>query len=371
MKVIEARNVNDAYAKGVALLREIGVREPSRAGEVLVAPCPVTTVYENPCERVLFNPQRDANPFFHLGEALHMMAGRNDATWLDRFVKDFSSRFAEDNGVQHGAYGFRWRWHFDMEGGGSVCLPDQLEAIITLLRANSNDRRVVLQMWDPVADLDVSKRDVPCNTQAYFRVRKGATYREFGVDPDPKNRNPDGSDYHIMDAVNKTPPVLDMTVCCRSNDIIWGAYGANAVHFSVLQEYMAARIGVGVGKYYQISNNFHAYIDMLEKVGMPNPFQPYVNQTFTPTKMVKTPEKWEADLAEFMKWSTVEEPDQEPCSYTFNPWFELTAEPFFVAHHFWRQKLRAEAMEVLENANGMSPDWRTAGLEWMRRRMAR
>ena len=40
---------------------------------------------------------------------------------------------------------------------------------------------------------------------------------------------------------------LQMTVHCRSNDIIWGTYGANAVHFSILQEYVAARIGVDLG----------------------------------------------------------------------------------------------------------------------------
>jgi hypothetical protein len=82
-------------------------------------------------------------------------------------------------------------------------------------------------------DLLGSWKDRPCNTHAYLRVRE-------------------------VDGVFNSL-VLDMTVCCRSNDIVLGAYGANAVHFSFLQEYLAAMIGVHVGTYYQISNNYHVY----------------------------------------------------------------------------------------------------------------
>ena len=59
MRVINARNVNDAYWKGLALLRAEGQLASSRAGTVQVMPCPVVTVYERPRERVLFDPQRD------------------------------------------------------------------------------------------------------------------------------------------------------------------------------------------------------------------------------------------------------------------------------------------------------------------------
>ena len=57
-----------------------------------------------------------------------------------------------------------------------------------------------------------------------------------------------------------------MTVCCRSNDIIWGTYGTNAVHFSMLQEYLAARLNAQLGVYRHISDSFHAYSSVLEKV---------------------------------------------------------------------------------------------------------
>lgn len=246
MRVIQARNVAEALPAGLGLLLSEGRREPSRNGPVLVAPWPVTTVYERPTERVLFSPARDANPFFHLAEVAWMLAGRRDAGFLDHFVRDFGDRFAERGQVPpvvHGAYGHRWR---------SALGFDQLDAVVEQLRAAPDSRQAVLQMWDarsehgdgPIGcdDLRGSWRDRPCNTHAYLRVR--------GHDAD---RWPDGL------VITPSDRVLDLTVCCRSNDAIWGAYGANAVHFSALQEYLAARIGVGVGTYYQVSNNFHAY----------------------------------------------------------------------------------------------------------------
>lgn len=380
MHTISARNVNDAYAQGLAYLREFGVREDSRAGPVLVAPTPVTTVYTQSRERVLLDPNRDANPFLHLFEALHMLAGRNDARWLDRFVRDFSSRFAEDDGHQHGAYGHRWRRHFDMEGGGHPGLPDQIETVVRLLRVNPDDRRVVLTMWDPVADLGADMRDIPCNTHIYPRVRSLSREEETGMVLDIPEK------YHGI-----PQRVLDITVCCRSNDAIWGCYGANSVHFSVLQEYLAGRIGVGVGRYYQVSNNFHAYVDVLKKVGEPFGHQPY-EETADGTEdgdiVVPFPigadwSCWDEDLARFMAWTERAGCWEYPQAYPHNPWFEHTAQPLFAAHYMWRDEAnlwgwRAGAHSAFtllaetgaEEYDGVS-DWHRAAEEWLRRRVER
>ncbi len=332
MRVINARNVNDAYAKGIQYLRTEGVKQQSRAGEVLVSPVPVTTVYSHPQERVLFNAERDANPFFHLFEALWMLSGSNDAKFLDRFVRDFSSRFAEEDGHQHGAYGYRWRYHFDLDGGGHPRLPNQLDLVVALLKKNPDDRRVVITMWDPVADLGADQKDIPCNTHAYLRVREG---------------------------------MLDITVCCRSNDAIWGAYGANAVHFSVLQEYLAVRIGVGIGKYYQISNNFHAYTVVLDKLA--SPWDNHDYETVKPQRMIESPDDFETDLAIF--FSQMERGKAAPWMYV-NPWFANTAEPLLEAHQAWRAQAYERAHLLLGN-EGMAPDWQLAARRWVQRRMAK
>src|SRR5438132_1260003 len=50
----------------------------SRYGEVMMIEEPVIITYQKPIERVLFNQARDCNVFFHLFEALYMLAGRQD-----------------------------------------------------------------------------------------------------------------------------------------------------------------------------------------------------------------------------------------------------------------------------------------------------
>lgn len=217
MNCIQAHNVNQALAIGLKMLAARGVHGDSRNGPVIYMREPVTTTYEDPTARVLFSPLRDANPYFHLMESLWMLAGRNDVAWPRMFNKRFKE-YSDDGKTLHGAYGFRWRRAFHAG--------DQLRLIVDILRKNPDDRRAVLQMWSTTEDLGNQSKDVPCNTHAYFDTRDGS---------------------------------LNMTVCCRSNDAYWGAYGANAVHFSFLQEYMAACIGVPVGRYSQMSNNLHVY----------------------------------------------------------------------------------------------------------------
>lgn len=221
MHVIHTRNVHCALPEGIRLLTLAGEREESRNGPVLVYPAPVTTCYSRPEERVLFWPERDANPFFSLFESLWMLAGRNDVEYPARFAKNMLS-YSDDGLTLNGAYGHRWRRHFGH---------DQIEEAIRQLKNDPSTRRVVLQMWDAVTDLTKVTKDKPCNTQIYLWVRSGA---------------------------------LCMTVCCRSNDMVWGGYGANAVHMSMLQEYVATSLGMGCGPYWQMSNNYHMYLTTYE-----------------------------------------------------------------------------------------------------------
>src|SRR3954462_5286059 len=158
-RLVHAINVNHALQDALWHLNVSGLREESRNGPVLVAPGPVLTEYERPCERVLFHRARDANPFFHLFEALGMLAGRNDVAWVGQYAKNMFN-YSDDGEALHGAYGFRWR-----EFSGL----DQLEHIVQPLREQPNSRRAVLSMWAPNGDLVTSEgaggihmKDVPC-----------------------------------------------------------------------------------------------------------------------------------------------------------------------------------------------------------------
>ena len=325
MFLIGARNVNDALAQGLRYLNEHGVREESRNGEVLVSPCPVTTVYVFPTQRVLFSPVRDANPFFHLMEALWMMAGRNDVQWPSFFNSRFPE-YSDDGVILQGAYGHRWRQFFGY---------DQIFAIVQMLKADPKSRRAVLQMWSP-EDLRAESKDLPCNTVIYFRVRDDC---------------------------------LDMTVSNRSNDIYWGAYGANAVHMSVLQEFMAAAIGVSVGFYYQMSNNYHLYTGVTElnseaarefQAARSEKADLYQRLEVTSSPLVSSPaEQWMSDLADFMK-------DPLNIPMFADPFFKNTAVPMFTSWYKRKQKISnglAEAKQI------EAPDWHRASVEWIERRM--
>ena len=217
MYVINAENVNDALDQGLRLMAAEGVAVPSRNGMTLELPAPVATVYKNPPQRVLVSSARDANPFFHLMESLWILAGRDDVKFLSEFNKRMVD-FSDDRTVFNAPYGYRLRKAFGQ---------DQLQRVIDILTNDPNSRQAVCQIWDS-ADLSKDTRDKACNMSIVFRMRKRR---------------------------------LDMTVYNRSNDMIWGAYGANVVQFSMIQEYVAASLGVSMGTYSQVSNSFHVYTE--------------------------------------------------------------------------------------------------------------
>lgn len=346
MLTIKAQNVNNAVAQALPYLLSKGEREESRNGVVLVAPEPVCTVYEQPLQRVLFSPMRDANPFFHLMESLWMLAGRNDVAFPAFFNKRFTE-YSDDGFIAHGAYGYRWRVLFGM---------DQLAHLVDELRANPTSRRAVLQMWNALGDLTpvqvkaynsdedllvggLTGKDVPCNTHAYFDVRHGK---------------------------------LNMTVLCRSNDVIWGAYGANAVHFSVLLEYMAIMIGVEVGVYRQFSNNFHVYTDVydLDKLAAlakeATSTNYYNNQLDSevqkvkpyPLVSVKDIEIWNNDLRNFMR-------TPDAAVVYKDDFFNKVAVPMFKA---WleRKNKASNGLKYIDQIE--AEDWKLACTQWASRR---
>ena len=296
MYLVFGRNVNEAYTIGLNMLIDKGWSESSRMGDVVSMTGPVTTRYEKPCERVLFNAVRDANPFFHFMEGLWMLAGRRDVEWIERYNNTFK-QFSDDGVIFNAAYGYRWRHQFKK---------DQLNTAITHLKVDPTSRRCVVSMWDPYADFDEHGKDFPCNLNIAFRVLAGS---------------------------------LHMTVFNRSNDIIWGAYGANAVHMSMMQEYVAAMLDLKVGHYHQVSNNYHAYKDIIDRVGKPDPhpLDPYDRGEVEPYPMVTDKKGWNMDLMNFMIDPVA------PGDYA-NPFFYEVARPMAQSWEFHKQKNYAASL---------------------------
>lgn len=219
MEVV-GHTANQLYTELWWRMKVSGVEQKSRNGAVISIPEPVMFTLYDPTKRVLTYPVRDANPFFHVAEVVWMFAGSNQSA----FVEMFNRRYREyaDDGVVWGAYGHRWIRAFDI---------DQIQLVIERFHRNLDDRQCVIGMWNPFFDLvsEPPKKDRPCNTQIMFRVVDGH---------------------------------LDMLVTNRSNDLVWGAMGANVVHFTYLQEVVARSIGMNLGKYRVVTNNLHVYPGM-------------------------------------------------------------------------------------------------------------
>jgi thymidylate synthase len=289
----------------------------SRNGKVRTLTRPVCMAIARPQERVLFDKTRNANPIFHLMEALWMLAGNNDVAFPARFNGNIGT-YSDDKEVFNAAYGYRWRHHFGY---------DQVERAIEMLKANPVDRRIVISMWDPYSDFGSNSLDIPCNQQMMPRIVDGR---------------------------------LDMLTTNRSNDLIWGLMGANCVHLTILQEFMAAAIGVKMGFWRHVTNNLHVYerhwpllgkVDRHAPAPLPGPypgFQPLVKD-------------WRVFRAECQLLCEGQDDD-----FT-EPFFDGTVAPMVQS---WEWYKRGDMERALYDARCIdAPDWRKATVEWYTRRI--
>jgi hypothetical protein len=253
-----------------------------------------------------------------------MLAGRNDVEYVANFVKRMRD-YSDDGRFLQGAYGYRWRHEFGF---------DQINSAVVHLQENPDSRRVVLTMWNPAFDNNGGK-DIPCNTHVYVSL----SYRN-------------------------TEPEVDISVCCRSNDAIWGCYGANVVHMSFLQEYIACALSMNVGRYTQFSHNFHVYPDM-----------------------PRFEELWVAPSTEENLYELTKEIEPGPVLFSgphhefyhvLCDWLETPNQevgyPFLsgVAYPMW-QSFQAYKFKDIKGAQVWAdridaPDWRYACVSWLHRR---
>lgn len=329
MEIIKARNPHQGLPDILDRLDHVGVVRDSRDGPVIMFAEPATVIWEKPNERVIFWKEREANPFFHLFEVLWQLAGRRDVKFVEQFVKRMRT-YSDDGKNFHAAYGYRWRKNFNK---------DQLAEIIAGLSSDKNSRRQYLGIWDVRKDLARSGLDLPCNVGASFQINlKGE---------------------------------LDIVVHNRSNDGVMGLAGANIVQFSILQEYIAAGIGVPIGRYWQVSSNLHVYMRDFEKYKCladhaGDPFRtlercPYSSGEVKTTQIVDLDIKtWEEDLKMWMK---------NPAKVGLRSQFFLrTATPMVMAHRAYKKDDLDGAIEIIQTQMLDGSDWKKASLEWLQRR---
>jgi len=275
---------------------------------------------------------REANPFFHLYEALWMLAGCKAVSQLTYFNKRMAE-FSDDGRTLPASYGWRWRYYFDV---------DQIEATIQNIIKNPNDRRLVIGMFDPRHDVLTQRetKDVPCNVIIKFRVIHGS---------------------------------LDMTVFNRSNDIIWGAYGANAVHMSILQEYIAHASNLHVGEYWQISSDFHAYLPIFDEkmAGITKEEEQYPELHLETAPLFakgnkEERKKFDSDLGIVKAYKSDCLHEQDGLLLEFrSPFFKTVVLPMLRSyHHIKKHEYDKAVLEILK-IKDIAPDWYQGCLIWI------
>lgn len=327
---LRVRNVNEALPLGLQLVAVAGDPTSSRGLEVFRVPGPVTTIYERPEERVLFDHHRDANPFFHLMDALWLLSGSNKVDVPAHYLNGIK-QFSDDGATFHGAYGYRLRRSFGV---------DQIMRAVDMLITKPDSRQIVLSIWDPRRDLGTVTKDMPCN------------------------------DLIMLDVVNGR---LNMTVCNRSNDVILGAYGANAVQFSILQEVIASMAGLERGFYVQQSNNYHVYSDnkFWLKFLEGQHSSGHVSNPYTTSEVRAVPmAKDHADARALVRDCDllINCLDSGPALHKAfeSTFFNNTVAPLMCAYEYY--KLGRIDVAIYWANTIQSTDWRLAVMQWLQRR---
>lgn len=309
---------------------DCGFKQNSRNGPTLELEGVTVIEYTKPLERQIFCPVRDENPFFNYLEGLWMLAGRNDLSFLEKIVKNMAN-FSDDGKTFNAAYGYRMRTHFGF---------DQLKEVVNQLRQNRDTRQAVVQLWC-TKDLNKVTKDKACNTQLVFKIRD-----------------------------NK----LHLTVFNRSNDLIWGALGANKSHFSMIMEYVAMAVRVEVGHYYQVSNCMHVYTDLpawqkLVELHKRDIFEGYQSVNDPYTKPENAPFPLVGNIENFLREVELFCDDPTTTSrYWSTPSITHVAQPMYHAYKQHKSGDTYGAINFLQRY--MTPcDYKTASIEWLQRRL--
>jgi len=227
---------NQVYAKAIEAL--VGQDDDSLISSRVAATVeihPAIMEITKPRQRLITAYGRPVNPAFALAEVLWILSGRNDVGYL-KYYNSSIDNYSDDGSTFNAAYGERLRFAHGH---------DQIEDVVMNLKENPNTRQAVLNIWHP-------QHDRAYNLQ-----------REFDADMKPikSSMQPNVTKDRACNVVSHLlirNGRLDWVQFMRSNDIIWGTPN-NFMQWMHLQEYIATRVGVKVGKYYHIADSLHLY----------------------------------------------------------------------------------------------------------------
>jgi len=190
---------------------------------------------QNPRAR-LSRTETKGTVFSCLGETLWYLAKSNKLDFIQYYLREYKAA-SDDGETIFGAYGPRL-FKIDRR-------VNQVENVVQLLKTNRSSRKAVIQLFD-ANDITAPHEDVPCTCVIQLLSRRKK---------------------------------LDMYVYMRSNDAYLGL-PHDIFAFTFLQELLARRIGVGLGRYWHAAASLHLYTRHHAKVAR------FLNEGWQPTKIV-------------------------------------------------------------------------------------
>jgi thymidylate synthase len=176
-----------------------------------------------------------AKAFSAIGELLWYLSGSNELAFIEHYISAYKKE--SDDGVTiYGAYGPRLLNMRDKF--------NQLDNVTKLLRNNPGSRKAVIQIFDAM-DIAEKHFEIPCTCTIQFLIR------------DHK---------------------LTLYVSMRSNDAFKGL-PHDVFAFTMLQEIMAVKLGVGLGSYHHSIGSLHLYDTDKSKA------KKYLNEGYQPTNL--------------------------------------------------------------------------------------
>lgn len=174
----------------------------------------------NPTKPVILSPERKVSPYYLAGELMWYLTGSNSTKQIAYYSK-FWNKISDDGETNRSAYGYRMFHEFEDNLGTGVNF-NQFYKVIETLKADPTSRQAIISLYLPH---NKETKDEICTLNLQFFIR------------DEK---------------------LHMIVNMRSNDIILGT--ANDIFmFSIIQQILAIKLDVKVGKYYHNAASLHLY----------------------------------------------------------------------------------------------------------------
>lgn len=310
----QAENLSQALILLSQGLVEKGINVTRRGFQCREFPGAVLVEISNPTDRYVRIPERKWNKTLGWIESLWLARGDNSLTMPASYVKNLIN-FSDDGRFMRAGYGPRIRRYGDnfehmvtlsgnilarqykngkaeefngrltklKKPGQFQNVVDQLRFVIEKFKQDIDTREAVITIHDPVSD------DFSCH-----EGEDKASILETKDTPCTRS-------IHFMIVDGKMNCYVDM----RSNDLIWGFSAVNVFNFTLMQEYVAAIVGVPVGKYYHKADNLHVYKDfipMVEEIAKkdPNLYPSGINFAYDVTfKTLEEFDYWIGELSQF------------------------------------------------------------------------